>query len=67
MASLSPSVIQKVRRGYPVPEPLTNDQRLQEFMRKLASMRSVQFNPYFLAGRNPRCRFIDDPLHEKMT
>lgn len=53
MASLSPCVIQKVRRGYTVPIPPTNDQRLQEFMRKLAALRSVQFNPYFLAGRKP--------------
>jgi hypothetical protein len=48
---LDPSIIQRLRRGYPVPMPPTNDQRLREFVRKLADFRRVEPNAFFLAGR----------------
>jgi hypothetical protein len=50
---LDKHIIERVRFGRDPSRPLSNDDRLRAFLRKLTTYREVEPNNFFLAGRAP--------------
>lgn len=50
---LDKHIIERVRYGSDPSRPLSNEERLRAFLRKLNLTRPIEYNNFFLAGRAP--------------